>query len=1322
MRKEWKWRLFFLLALLSFLFWGSLGGICEEEEVFQADYRVEQTFSLRYGLGDALGLAKVGLSPYQLSLDQSLAVDITGEALSFLTLDAHFNNKEPESMQSLTVGLNAGALRGVFFDFSMSGQETFAVYNKKLKGARLDYSFGEAELTGIFSLIEGISESRTFIGRTAHDERLFSRTVPDRPWISQSYPYHIEGLYTYELEVPYVEGFSEVVLGFDVVPELKRLLTDYDLGYLFDLLLDTPAEELAAGSFVIIDDAEELLLLRRDSISLLRERLQDAIYSYNLQEGLSGSELKIYPFNTGTDYEIAFLEQLIGWAHLDVDEEIYPLVDGTRRRFYNLGQSGIKESSLLVEISLNGGTFRALDDPEFSEYHVELHAEEGILEIDFPSAFFEGAENAVRVTFDYAISGDFFALGYSLVLGSDRVYLNDRLLERDVDYSIDYEGGLLTLFVEVSDEDVIRVDYERYRGGLGGTAEYARTFGGVMLDVPISEAIHLNCSLLEAADLLGSVSDPEKTRTMPNRHIVSGIVGEVSLEDFTADFTLGYADNRFPFDDNLRVNLPNEITDILVVDGDIFASHLDGVSVRHAGIWHAYDSADGLSGNRVYDMVTDGEHVFFGTGSGLTVLSLVGDAPLDRVGNWDRYYAASETAGTMGGLPNAVVRALAWVNGTLWIGTDEGLAAVRIEEIDDLSRWRVYTDGPFAEIGSIRALAGKGEVMYIGTDRGLYRFDTVRELLEVFPGTEGRYVYDLLIDGESLYVASASGLRSYHDGMGSGWLVLGEPVISLALVDNELWYGNEDGLFRGPDREVVLTDWTVTAVLATSEGTVWAGSRADADYELRIWEIEGQHTRSYNNLDSQIDGHDPSRFSNIPAEAHTDRGLLGQFNFYRDMGAFSLRGHFESVAPTFTSIGRLDRRDATGWSLAASAHPLEALQLDASHEFSLIDWRQGRPSSVVENQIVVAWIPGPQIDLSFTQGAVNNDRFHAGFEQSGLGYSLGMSDTLFDERLNLSLSWKDDYSYNALLDRLTRRNQLRMQGGLQVTPELSTSLSWGRPMTVVEGERTGSETWRFTTDWAHQFEAAKAEADYTLSVNRPLLEGTFTATQAASFEVGFRQFKFKLWRVTPRFDLSFDQQAEKRVWTGRGVLIVDLQTVSATLSYRSEFTDWDDPRSQRRDQFSVSLEYTGIPHLRPTLSYTVNTNTLTYQEARRTTVDHALTGRLRWQSNEGPQDDLSFTIRRSSREETAATLTTTLRNTFSYPMTETITARMDLDARYGIKNEEPDFNLDLVGSVDVALTEVLHTSLGVSYYTGLKSSGDLYHSLLIEWFIAAVFQ
>lgn len=1302
------------ICFLLFVIAGSVYGYAAQDETFRAEYRIEKTFTLSYGVGDPQGLAQVGLSPYQLSLDQTLAVDLTGEALSLLTLNIHFNDQEPSSMQSWTMNLHAGDLQGVFGDFSLAGQETFAVYNKTLKGVRLDYAMGEAHLTGILSQIEGISESRTFVGQTARDEILFSATLPEQPWVDQPYPRQIDGLYYYELVEPFVEDFSEVRLAFVISSELETFLAAYDLGYLFDLLAASPAKAPPQGSFVVVSDTETFLLLKREPRALLRDRLREAILAYNQEEELTGEERKSYPFNTGTEYEYTFLDQLAALTDLIVDGTSYPLASGERRRFYALQQTNVKESSLRVEVSVDGGTFLPISDPALSDYQVELFSSEGILRLDFPAAFFASRESAVRVTFDYAISGNIFMLGLSLLSGSERVYLNDTLLERDKDYSIDYELGALTLFVDVGDEDVIRIDYERSRGGLGVVTEYGRYFTGVTLEWPFSETVALEWSLLQAVDSLPLNWDWSTAHTMPNRHTVTGLVGSVQLAGFNADFTVGYSDDRFPLDDNLRVNLPNEVTDILVLPDYTFVSDLRGVSVYHDGMWTGYDSSDGLSGSRVYDMVSDGERIFFATGSGLTVLSLTGGAPLDHVGNWRRYYKDD-------GLPNTIVYALALVDGTLWVGTEEGMASVRVEEIEDSSQWHVYVDAPFSDAGRILALAGDDDAVYIGTDRGLFHYDTVTQTLNEIADMHGFLIHDLLSTGQTLYVASENGLRTFHNGVGSGWLVFGEKVYSLALVDGELLYGSERGLFQAQTGKAVVTDWEVTALTASSEGTVWGGSRADSEYRLRIWRIQGGQTQAFDNVQTEIDGHDPSRFADIPAQDHTDRGFLGRVNFYRDMGAVVLQGGFESVSPTFTSIGRLDRQDSTGWNLSATADLLEDMELEASHRYSLVDWRSDRPSSVMENQISFSWNPGPSLDLSFGHLMVNDDQLHDGFDRSDLSYGLSVQDKLFEERLTLAVSWQDEFDRDELLDTWSRKNQLGIKGKLQLSSDLSASLSWGRPMTVTEEKRTASEKWGLNAGWTHRFETVQASATYGLAATRVVPDGLFQSNQTAKIGLNFERLALAAWQITPSLDLSLANQEGVTSVTGRGTLSGKIEMLSARLTCSRELSGWGEPRSREKDQLSLNLDYMGVPGLRPTLTYATGTTTVVYHGEVRRSTDHTLTGRVRWTSEGGPQDDLSLTVAGKAKGEEES-LTATLRNTFFYSLSENISTSLDLNGRYSADKDDPDFGLTVKSSTTVALSKTWRSSLELSYLTGLKSSGGLYHSLLIELFFAGVFE
>ncbi|MEE8592947.1 MAG: hypothetical protein V3T03_02350, partial [Candidatus Bipolaricaulota bacterium] len=133
--------------------------IVEEESEFDVELEGRKTWTIRYGLGHPLGLATSGMSPGQLTLDQTLTVDVVGEALSVLTIEAHYNDQLPGTMQSLALYLDTERLDGVLGDFTFGSAPDFAAYNKKMKGLELEYLIGDAVLTAVVSKTEGVSET-----------------------------------------------------------------------------------------------------------------------------------------------------------------------------------------------------------------------------------------------------------------------------------------------------------------------------------------------------------------------------------------------------------------------------------------------------------------------------------------------------------------------------------------------------------------------------------------------------------------------------------------------------------------------------------------------------------------------------------------------------------------------------------------------------------------------------------------------------------------------------------------------------------------------------------------------------------------------------------------------------------------------------------------------------------------------------------------------------------------------------------------------------------------------------------------------------------
>lgn len=83
--------------------------------------------------------------------------------------------------------------------------------------------------------------------------------------------------------------------------------------------------------------------------------------------------------------------------------------------------------------------------------------------------------------------GPYIISDFYLVPGKEKVYLNGRLLERDVDYIIDYSYGILYFTEVISQEDLILIEYE-----VRGFAPQAYNLWGLDLDYPPFSLTFLN--------------------------------------------------------------------------------------------------------------------------------------------------------------------------------------------------------------------------------------------------------------------------------------------------------------------------------------------------------------------------------------------------------------------------------------------------------------------------------------------------------------------------------------------------------------------------------------------------------------------------------------------------------------------------------------------------------------------------------------------------------------------------------------------------------------------------------------------------------------
>ncbi len=1314
--------LIFLAGLLAIV---AGAAAAQETESFSGDISGRKTWTIRYGIGSPLALAAGGLAPGQLTLDQTLAVDIEATALGILRIEGHFDDQQPASMQTVSVYLDSGNLHGIFGDFVVPEIGEFSAFSRKMKGLRLDYDLADITVTAIASQLEGVTQFKTFVGQTDQATLMFSYARPGDPEQAQAYPLNLEGLAAFELVSLYVPEFADVVFSLPPGETLNTVLARYGVGDLRLALDPYAGRVLEEEEFAVISDGTQHLLLESAPIVLVRRTVLGAIDAYNA-DAESGDRID-YPFARGSEIELQFLRDLLPAAWLHVGSDNYALTDALYRRFYDLGESEILEDSLVVEVDPDGAGFRSIDDPLLYDYRVTLRASEGVLEVAFPDAFFQHAEARMRVSFSYSVVGGTYMLGFSLVPDSERVTLNGQLLQRNVDYTIDYEIGMLGMLVDVGPQDVIRVEFERYSGGLGGIGDYTRYFYGVSIDLPVSDTLSLAAHLLRAADDPRSAQNPETVSTMPNQQTVAGVVASVALDTFTADFAIGYADDRFPFDDNEKTALPNRIHAIATNFEYAFVGHEAGFSALRDGIWRSYNTASGLSGRSVRAIDADDQRVAFGTSAGLTIVNLEGAAPLTYITNWSRYYEQD-------GLPDNSVQAVLFAGDVLWVGTDGGLAKIETAQLDEGGPWDADSR---PEFDGIRALAASHGELFVGTVDGLYRFDVATGEVDAVVGTAGLTVLDLEVGSKGIYVASERGLAML-EGLSLRWLVRDLAVRAVAERAGEVFYAGAHGTVRLSDGAVSHAGWAVTALHAAEDG-LWIGTEADADGRLMLWEQNGTE-QAYDNQVTKIDGVNPYRYEDIPAAEHTRRGFYVRAGFAEDGDGYGLSGSFDAVDPGYRAIGVASRNEQAGWRLTGNIDLGGGASLRLDHAYEMRDMTAATAESLVDNALSFRWDFGPVLTAGFRHENENNDPLAPGPESQAIQYSIGLADTLFGDAVSFSAGWQESLTWAT---RVVPSISSRLSANIDwaVMPDLTTRFRWQRPLRITGDHWNGSESWAWSIQGGFGQPGYAVSAAYDIDASRTLPAGAFAWKQTAEASLDVDSWNLGAWLITPTGSLSGTLEDGSLSLSGR----LNVRTLWETLSIRTTVSaDVNDLGAQVErwtEKLSSTANYSGVQGLRPSLTYTLSRSLTKYEGVgTRSTLSHLLNGRLTWSDAAGnASDTLSLVVR--WQPENPRRFTSTLDNTYQQDVTSWFSGWLydreePAEERSGYPlislraNANADLRVDegtlnatwtVAGTADVSLSETWNVSFGSSYRGGAKSAAAPYHGLSLELTLAITF-
>jgi len=1350
--------------------------ISQEDEQFAANLEGRKTWTFRYGFGDSVGLGVVGLTKGRLSLEQSLAIDLTAEAMGIFSVEGHFNDQLSDSLQSLTIRLDTTYVDGEFGDFRFDGLSGLSSFRRKALGGRLDIRIGDARLTAVACQFEGILESRTFVGGTTEGTTLFAAIDPDRPWVEQPYSRDLAGVLGFELLNYYVPEISTVELVLEGTGAVAAILEAYGVGELKETLESEPRTKIGFGAFVVVEETPQVLILRDGPRELVRRRLEDAIDAVNDAADAS-EELLSYPFSLGSDTESSFLDALAADASLRVDGIVYPLSEGVGRRYFDLGNEGVVLGSLAVEVSLDGDAFESISRPEYGAYKARVFPAAGILEVDFPDAFFEEDEAAIRASYTYSVGTGSYMLGFSIVPGSERVTVNGVEIAA-TDYEIDYEFGLLILPVtEITSTDVVQIEYERFGSGLGRPADYARYFYGLVLDVPFSEAVDLTAAVLHGVDDQDSVTEASKVKSMPNRQLMTGVLGTVHLDDFAADFSLGYGSDEFP-PDVVRPRASNQVTAIAAVEDSTFVGHRSGFSVLHEGTWRDYSVADGLAGQEIRTFLVAEDRVYIGTDGGLTVVSMVGLSPFDRVDTWSRYREPH-------GLGDPSVRGLALREGRLWIASDSALFSVPVDELDDPQAWQTET---LPELSAITTLHGTAELLYLGTTGGAYTLDPETGTTDSLGGTSGWEIHAINGADGVVYVASERGLRGYRDGVGTGWITVDEAVYSVAAGSDHLYYGTGEGLIEANSGETLFEDWRITALAIDAEGTLWAGSRADADYELFVWHL-GDGLTVYDNDALRIDGRDPVLFGEMLPGEYTAEGFFGRGSFEHETDDLELSGTIDVLSPGYRSLGGSSGSGSTAWKLNALAYPFYGTALRVRHEFDSLRLAEGQTVDRTENVVTATIAIGPVVNLMFRQEGEETDPFLRGPESSRLAFQTSVNDSLFSDLLDVSVSWRGERNTDRETERSGLKNTLSADAQLRIGSAASIHTEFRRPLQLEDEAWDGYERWALGGDWRMGLALGSLKLDGEVELSRVLPDGSVKMTTLANAKLNVVAFDLLDWRLTPSGNATFKSEEDEIDLGGRATIRSEWSGLSLRWTLEADATGLRSAVTHIDGSFSVGLSYSGSENWRPSLTYSVDrSDTIQHGVGEATTFDHSLVGSSTW-TGEDVSNTLSFSLRVRD-VASGQSITGTLAESYVLDLTEllglrsstaeaeglaleiepvetpqtpsdvaasgeptaedgsdveavtpedgstealsdapetsteafpTVKLRIDANGDLRILPSEMDIDLSLGTRLDIALSETWSGALAATYLTGTRRSGDPYHSFTIELTIAVDF-
>jgi len=436
----------------------------------------------------------------QTEIDQELQLGARGKMGNKIFVDIDYDDTAP-TVEQRKISLNyKGEERELVKEALLGDIELelprgeFVAYNKSLFGAKVKMREGNFSLTGIGSVIKGISESKTFTGKQIFKKK----EIPDTAYLKGEY----YKLYFDSHHLPLTSGSAEVYIddedgtnnGSATWMKVAGEDGDFYEGY-FD--------EEYPGEDYLLDDDEGIIKFEKD----IKDNYIIAV-AYKDKNGTRHPE---------TGYRMIKKGQ-------DIYYDKYEF-----KNYYSLSFKKIQREDFVLHIlDLNDNILFNLNNPQASEYKVEVDYDFGIIKITkpsssepdrpFPQAYPPQRIHRYTVYTEYKCSIDTYILKPDIIPESERVYLNGKLLKRDVDYTIDYPSGFLTFIYPciITEDAKIKVDYE-WMPFAGGEA----TIFGARLGFIPGERFSLGSTFLSQSSF--SVKEVPSVESTPSSDEVIGL-------------------------------------------------------------------------------------------------------------------------------------------------------------------------------------------------------------------------------------------------------------------------------------------------------------------------------------------------------------------------------------------------------------------------------------------------------------------------------------------------------------------------------------------------------------------------------------------------------------------------------------------------------------------------------------------------------------------------------------------------------------------------------------------------------------------------------